>query len=225
MLRLMSTQRLVAAVMAAGVSGALTDAGFVRKALVFRRPAAEGATNVVEVLVARARTAGEAEIVLNLGTYLPAVEAVLHARKIKAPGESEGTVRTRVGPPGKKRDPWWRVVPGKEANVASRVVAAIEDGVLPWFAVTSDLGALNTAVERELTEAFWMQNRLAPAAIALCLGKKTLAKKRVRAVETSIRATLAERAAEFGKRDPFGSDVLKLVVRLRNEHALGERPK
>jgi hypothetical protein len=217
----MSGTKLDSTVISLGVSALLRDRGFARKGLVFRRAAPDDSgTHVVEVQVSRGSSAGQVQLVLNVGTYLPDVEALLHERKVKEPREYDCTLRTRIGAKARKNDPWWVVMPGKEAGVSALMVSALEERVLPWLLLTSDLTKLSRALDAAPSRDLWWPNMLTPAAVALALGKKTLAKKRVRAAEDSINATLAERAAQFGKNDPFGRDVLKLATRLRKEHAL-----
>ncbi len=216
----MSGAKLVAAVVSSGVSALLRKSMFVRKGLVFRRAAGGNVIQVVEVKMQRGAHPGEALLVLEVGTYLPRLVSLLHERAIANPREYDCTIRTRVGPRTRGNDPWWPVMPGEEARVGSLVVSALDQRVFPWLDLTSDPKKLSAALDHDDRSLLWAPNMLTPAALAVDMGKKTLAKQRLAAAEGSIRTTLAERAADFGKNDAFGSDVLKLAARLRKEHAL-----
>jgi hypothetical protein len=202
----MSSAKLVNAVVAAGVSARLRAHGFGREGLVFRRKVG-AVSDVLQVQISGAR------FVLNLGAYHPEIERLLHERVVAKPSEPACTIRRRVGPKGVRRDPWWTIKPGEEDRIAARVVAAIEERALPWFEAAHDLAALSRAAGDD----FWTPNLLTPAAIALAIGDSKLAATRVRAAVTSIEAERSKRGYDRG---PFGTDVLELAARLRDEHGL-----
>ncbi len=215
----MSGAKLVNGVLSSGVSALLRTHGFVRKSLVFRRKVG-AAENVIQVQISRGSHATEAEFVLNLGTYHPSVERLLHEKVVTDPSEPACTVRERMGPKVRGNDPWWTLMPGEEAGIGAMLSTSIEDRVLPWLALTSDLSKLSLALKEGKSKRLWAPNSLADAAIALAIGKKPLAKTLIKKTVADIEATLDERRAHFGAKDPFGSAVLKLAARMRKEHGL-----
>ena len=164
---------------------------------------------MVLVNVMRGGSSTEAQFRLDVGTYHPKVERLLREKVVKDPGEPACTVRSTFGL-SKGHNPSWELMSGEEAGIGSIVTTALEERIMPWLELTTDMTALSVACDKK-KPPFWMPNMLAPSAIALALGKPALAQKRIAATVASIEKHRKER--NFVE-DTFGIDVLKLAKQL-----------
>jgi hypothetical protein len=160
----------------------LTEAGFKRRALCFRRMR-EGAVDLVEARLDAYDAASLGRFMLGFGVFLPAVAEILgERRRYNAPKEAESTFHVRAGPMA-NRDPWWTVNPATPGDEATAdVLATFRARGEPFLALASDLQALHRALDEDRTIV--ADDPLAPAALALVVGDHAAASARIaRAVE------------------------------------------
>ena len=119
----------------AGLLGALRDAGFRGTARDFHRSRGP-VTDAVNIQASRSNAGEKGRFTVNLGIYLPGVEAILRGAPLtNPPCEVDCTVRVRlasVAPGG--GDGWWAVGTGVDPSVVGREVGETMTRFgVPWL--------------------------------------------------------------------------------------------
>ncbi|MBL8989226.1 MAG: DUF4304 domain-containing protein [Gemmatimonadetes bacterium] len=119
----------------AGLLGALRDAGFRGTARDFHRSRGL-VTDAVNIQASRSNAGQDGRFTVNLGIYLPGVEAVLRGAPLAdPPREVDCTVRVRLATVARGGgDGWWAVGAGLDPSVVGREVGETMTRFgIPWF--------------------------------------------------------------------------------------------
>jgi hypothetical protein len=137
-----------------------------------------GWITILNVQSSRWNTADSAQVVINLGTYSPALAEIME-RDLRMPdppqlGYCSMSQRMRIGEFDADRDRWWGVTPETDpAKLANFMRIAIVEKGLPWLDRMTD--AATVAKSAEDRQSYWEA-----AAWALILGDRKRAAEFVR---------------------------------------------
>ncbi|WP_394537640.1 DUF4304 domain-containing protein [Lysobacter enzymogenes] len=131
----MDPAKRIDSVIAQGLVPLLKAHGFAKSARTFHRQR-DGRWHVVNVQASSGNSAGQARFTLNLGLYLPELDALAgNAAVTDKPKEYDCTLRERIGllmP--QARDHWWTLAPDTDADaLAADLAQAMSAHGLPWF--------------------------------------------------------------------------------------------
>lgn len=209
----------IAAALRTGLQPHLKRAGFKKSGMQWRLEH-EPATQLVQVQMSRGNQGAEGRFVLNLGVYLPTIEKLLHHRPIARPREVECTARRRVGPAARGSDPWWEVDAATDPGaLGSSVLERFKKVAEPWLARAADPAELDDALQRSRTGFAFLQDPLAPVALALSVGRIDRAAERFIRLFEEIAKERKKRAKRFPD-DPYAIDLIEDGQRLATEHRL-----
>lgn len=169
----MDPAKLIDAVVAQGLAPLLKSHGFAKAGRSFHRRRGER-WQVVNVQASSGNSAAQARFTLNLGLYVPEIEALAgHSPPAGKPKEYDCTLRERIGllmP--QARDHWWTLAPDSDpASLAPELAEAFAAYGLPWLEGHADLAGIAARLADAPT--------ILAAAAALAAGDREAAARRI----------------------------------------------
>lgn len=125
------------AIIKAALAEPLKTAGFKKQARVFRRVAADGNIEVLDIQSGKYNEGSRGEFTVNLGLYLPAIARMLGEALQEKPTDVHCHFHMRIGHllPDKQEDFWWQIDEcSDDAALAAELQAAVMQHGMAWFA-------------------------------------------------------------------------------------------